>query len=1146
MTVLRSLMIELGMVDGVSNRLLGIDTQINGIESGVIDTQSGFTGLEKTTKDYGYTAGRAVEDVKKDVEGLNNELDGNIDITKKAADSAKNSWAKVAMIGAGMTAAGAAGTWLLVENAKQAADYEAMSVNFRKNLGENADTMLEEMDRASAGTVSGFEQIKKANYAMTMGIDVETVPAMMEAARAATKRFGGSTDYYFDSIVTGTARQSKLILDNLGIIVDAEEAYDSYAKSINKSTAALTEDERAIAFQQEVMRQAQIMVDETDMATGEYSDELARLSVMQNRLSREIAGTTIPIQSAFLGGLMDVLDVFEGIPEPLKAAVGMFVLLGSGTLATVGSLLTSTASAAMIYSTVTTMELVPSLTAATAGVGAFTTALLTNPITWMVVGIVGLIAVLWLLSDNWDAISGWFAEKWERCSESVAGGMNWIGAVWESTVGKITEGFNWLADHWQYLALLFPVTAPIAAISLISEHWDTISKSIGETWNWLSNLASTAFETITGYIGDGLQKVTDLFWEYHPLGIIIRQWDEITGYLGNIDLIEIGQNIILGLAEGILGAYKPVFEAVLGIGETIVGGIKDFFGIRSPSRLMQETGIAIGDGLVLGLEQSVPTDIPMPEPTTTSESFKFNTSIDDSSIPATIGGEYRPELIQPDIVELTGIITYLGQIIKPFINTLQGYIEYRAIQAEPIIPGSVQVQYENNVTKPEITELTGAITYLSQIVAPVVDTLQGIIQYRTEMEKPDVATAIPSSYESVTEEPEISNLTAAITYLSTVVEPVITNLERIVQYRVELIESPAIPRTPVDYDTQFTEPEIPSLTGAITYLAEIIKPFTETITGVIQYHCETGETLAPTTITAAYEPMVTEPEISSLTAAITYLSTVVEPTIAVLEGIVRYRGESIGAPILTGMMARYDTEIIEPEIAGLTGAITYLSHIVTPVVETLQGIIRYWNETEVPTLPADLSTEYAVTTQLPEIPALTGAITYLSEVIEPIVERLEGIINYRYTTEEFQTPDNVAVEYESMVTGPEISNLTAAITYLSTIIEPSIATLEGIVQYREEYLEAPVPANATVQYGAEFSEPEVTGLTGAITYLSEIIEPIVERLEGIIEYRGIVTEPVIPGSIGRFYESPENQVELISSNQDAATSDMITNPRPTL
>lgn len=922
MTVLRSLMIELGMVDGVSNRLLGIDTQINGIESGVIDTQSGFTGLEKTTKDYGYTAGRAVEDVKKDVEGLNNELDGNIDITKKAADSAKDSWAKVAMIGAGMTAAGAAGTWLLVENAKQAADYEAMSVNFRKNLGENADTMLEEMDRASAGTVSGFEQIKKANYAMTMGIDVETVPAMMEAARAATKRFGGSTDYYFDSIVTGTARQSKLILDNLGIIVDAEEAYDSYAKSINKSTAALTEDERAIAFQQEVMRQAQIMVDETDMATGEYSDELARLSVMQNRLSREIAGTTIPIQSAFLGGLMDVLDVFEGIPEPLKAAVGMFVLLGSGTLATVGSLLTSTASAAMIYSTVTTMELVPSLTAATAGVWAFTTALLTNPITWMVVGIVGLIAVLWLLSDNWDAISGWFAEKWERCSESVAGGMNWIGAVWESTVGKITEGFNWLADHWQYLALLFPVTAPIAAISLISEHWDTISKSIGETWNWLSNLASTAFETITGYIGDGLQKVTDLFWEYHPLSIIIRQWDEITGYLGNIDLIEIGQNIILGLAEGILGAYKPVFEAVLGIGETIVGGIKDFFGIRSPSRLMQETGVAIGDGLALGLEQSIPSDIPMPEPTETTGVFQFNTITDDPSIPAPIGGEYHIEAVQPEITELTGLIKYFGQIIEPFVDTLRGFIDYQVVSADPVIPDEIGIQYENIIEQPEITELTGAITYLS--------------------------------------------------------------------------------------------------------------------------------------------------------------------------------------------------------------------HIVTPVVETLQGIIRYWNETEVPTLPADLSTEYAVTTQLPEIPALTGAITYLSEVIEPIVERLEGIIEYRYTTEEFQTPDNVAVEYESMVTGPEISNLTAAITYLSTIIEPPIATLEGIVQYREEYLEAPVPANATVQYGAEFSEPEVTGLTGAITYLSEIIEPIVERLEGIIEYRGIVTEPVIPGSIGRFYESPENQVELISSNQDAA------------
>lgn len=837
MTVLRSLMIELGMVDGVSNRLLGIDTQINGIESGVIDTQSGFTELEKTTKDYGYTAGRAVEDVKKDVEGLNNELDENIDITKKAADSAKDSWAKVAMIGAGMTAAGAAGTWLLVENAKQAADYEAMSVNFRKNLGENADTMLEEMDRASAGTVSGFEQIKKANYAMTMGIDIETVPAMMEAARAATKRFGGSTDYYFDSIVTGTARQSKLILDNLGIIVDAEEAYDSYAKSINKSTAALTEDERAIAFQQEVMRQAQIMVDETDMTYGEYGDTLARISVIQGELSREIAGSTIPIQSGFLGVLEGTLDVFKNTPGPIKATVGTFALLTSGGLAMAGPLLTSAASAAILYSNISDTKLMTSLITSTKAVWAFTASLLANPLTWVIVGIVALGAALYLLASNWDAISDWFMGKWEDCGESITGVTEWISEAWDATVGRLVAGAEWLVDSMGILAFLFPITAPIAAMRLLADNWDTVTASIGDGWNWLTNAAQNGVNWLGETIDNGLSAVIDLFWQYHPIGILIRQWDEITEYLGNIDLVQIGKDIIQGLVNGIIGEQNPVFEAVIGIGETIIGGFKDFFGIRSPSKLMQETGIAIGDGLTIGLEQSVPTNIPMPEPTTSTGVFQFDTIVEDPSIPAPIGGEYQIEAVRPEIMELTGAITYLSTVIKPVVSALTGNLTYESHVSEPTIADRAgTVVYEPEVSEPTISALTGAITYVASVLEPFIKPLMGYVQY-----------------ESKVTEPEISDFAADITYLSTVNEPNITDLERNVLYRDQPPETPIPDGMTVKYDTEIIEPELAGLTGAITYLSEIIKPIVETLEGIIEYRGIITEPIIPEHISRGYD-----------------------------------------------------------------------------------------------------------------------------------------------------------------------------------------------------------------------------------------------------------------------------------------------------
>jgi len=727
------------MTDNVSNRLLGIDNQINRLDSGVIDTQGNFTELERATKNYSDTAGKGVEDVTKDVDRLNKEIDKNADVTKKAADAAKRSWGEVAMIGAAMTAAGAAGTYFVVSNAKQAAEFESMSANFRKNLGENADTMLEEMDRAAAGTISDFDQIKQANYAMTMGIDAETIPAMMEAARAASRRFGGDISYYYQSIVTGTARQSKLILDNLGIIVDANTAYETYAKSVKKSVTALTDEERGLAFQQEVMRQSQIMVEETDMTYGEYGDTLARISVIQGELSREVAGSTIPIQSGFLGVLEGTLDAFKNTPGPIKATVGTFALLTSGGLATAGPLLTSAASAAILYSNISDTKLMTSLITSTKAVWAFTASLLANPLTWVIVGIVALGAAIYLLASNWDAISDWFVGKWEDCGESISWVTGWISETWDNTVGRLINGAEWLVDSMGILAFLFPITAPIAAMRLLADNWDTVTASIGGGWNWLTNAAQNGVNWLGETIDNGLSAVIDLFWQYHPIGILIRQWDEITGYLGNIDLVQIGRDIILGLVNGIIGEQNPVFEAVIGIGETVIGGFKDFFGIRSPSKLMQETGIAIGDGLTIGLEQSVPTNIPMPEPTTSTGVFQFDTIVEDPGIPAPIGGEYQIEAVQPEIMELTGAITYLSTVIKPVVSALTGNLTYESRVSEPTIADHAgTVVYEPEVSEPTISTLTSAITYVASVLDPFIPLLTGVVTYLSEVFAPEV------------------------------------------------------------------------------------------------------------------------------------------------------------------------------------------------------------------------------------------------------------------------------------------------------------------------------------------------------------------------------------------------------------------------
>jgi hypothetical protein len=920
---------------------------------------------------------------------------------------------------------------------------------------------------------------------MTMGIDAETIPAMMEAARAASRRFGGDISYYYQSIVTGTARQSKLILDNLGIIVDANTAYETYAKSVKKSVTALTDEERSLAFQQEVMRQSQIMVEETDMTYGEYGDTLARISVIQGELSREVAGSTIPIQSGFLGVLEGTLDAFKNAPGPIKATVGTFALLTSGGLAMAGPLLTSAASAATLYSNISDTKLMTSLITSTKAVWAFTASLLANPLTWVIVGIVALGAALYLLASNWDAISDWFMGKWEAIGEAVSGVIDWISGAWDATVGRLVSGAEWLVDSMGILAFLFPITAPIAGMNLLRDNWDTVVGAIGAGWDWLVSAAQDGAAWLSETIDNGLSAIIDLFWQYHPIGILIRQWDEITGYLGNIDLVQIGRDIILGLVNGIIGEQNPVFEAVIGIGETVIGGFKDFFGIRSPSKLMQETGIAIGDGLTIGLEQSVPTNIPMPEPTTSTGVFQFDTIVEDPGIPVPIGGEYQIEAVRPETIELTGAITYLSTVIKPVVSALTGNLTYESRVSEPTIADRAgTVVYEPEVSEPTISALTSAITYVASVLDPFIPLLTGVVTYLSEVLAPEVAALagtieygatlpgpeVPTPtgdlvYEPEVSEPTVSDLTGAITYLATVTEPMVGDLAG-----------------NVAYSSTLTEPVVGDLTGRAIYSSTLTEPVVEDLTGAVTYLSTVGEPIVPAiSEEVTYSTTVSEPVLSQLEGSAIWYSRVTEPAIE---------------PLTEDM--HYSSVIDGPEVPTPTGDLVYETDVPEPTIIDRNGTVVYENEVSEPT-----------------ISALTGAITYVASVLEPFIKPLMGY-----------------VQYEFKVTEPEISDFAADITYLSTVNEPNITALERNVLYRDQPPETPIPDGMTVKYDTEIIEPELAGLTGAITYLSEIIKPIVETLEGIIEYRGIITEPIIPEHISRGYDIPEKQIEFESPDQD--------------
>lgn len=107
----------------------------------------------------------------------------------------------------------------------------------------------------------------------------------------------------------------------------------------------------------------------------------------------------------------------------------------------------------------------------------------------------------------------------------------------------------------------------------------------------------------------------------------------VKGLLNGLAAIgEVGSQLVHGLFNGISNAATWLYEKVKGWASSVVGWIKDFFGIHSPSKVFaDEVGKFIPPGITLGVEQAMPramrdmgaqlsalSAIPLPGSTTTN------------------------------------------------------------------------------------------------------------------------------------------------------------------------------------------------------------------------------------------------------------------------------------------------------------------------------------------------------------------------------------------------------------------------------------------------------------------------------------------------------------------------------------------------
>lgn len=154
------------------------------------------------------------------------------------------------------------------EFAREGAQFQRMVDTGKKVAefyGTSMDKIVQETSMASMHTVSDYDLILGASQGMMFGVraNSDQFGKLMEVAALRGRAFGISTSKAYSDILRGIGRLSPLILDNIGITINASQTYEDYAAGIGKAADELSPMEKRQALFNRVLEEGETMLEET-------------------------------------------------------------------------------------------------------------------------------------------------------------------------------------------------------------------------------------------------------------------------------------------------------------------------------------------------------------------------------------------------------------------------------------------------------------------------------------------------------------------------------------------------------------------------------------------------------------------------------------------------------------------------------------------------------------------------------------------------------------------------------------------------------------------------------------------------------------------------------------------------------------------
>ncbi|WP_163102251.1 phage tail tape measure protein [Peribacillus alkalitolerans] len=381
---------------------------------------------------------------------------------------------------------------------------------------------------------------------------------------------------------------------------------------IDKMTKALQESGGASA------EAAGKMKDNLKGAMDELSGSFESMQIsIGNALAPAIESVVALLQKLtdFFNGLSPTMQSFVAISAAVTAvilgivaAIGIVIAIGGSAVTGFGALMTAMGGTAVV----------------TGALGsAF--AVITGPIGLLVAAVVGLIAIFVALYKNnedfknkvneiWTSIQKYFKVALDFIGNIVKKVMTEVQQFFGDTLGRIKAFWKENGDQIMVIVSFFMnyIGSHIKMVMGIIQGvfqmvWPIITGVVKIAWETMKLTIKNALDIILGVIQFFVKVFTG---DWQGAFDTIKQTAEnimnnIVNTFKNINLRQIGKDIVQGLIDGISSMIGAVMDKARSIADAVKNTIKGALDINSPSRVMRELGGYAGDGLRLGLEDSV-------------------------------------------------------------------------------------------------------------------------------------------------------------------------------------------------------------------------------------------------------------------------------------------------------------------------------------------------------------------------------------------------------------------------------------------------------------------------------------------------------------------------------------------------------------